>query len=205
MGKRKWPLELCRITYQQYDAKKHKVHPPNDEALPPPPANGWCVRKVVDPDGTVVEEKLYPWLDETKDKLIYIGVGIDDEPVTAPHLKFDSPYYITKIEHCPLFDEKGEQVLKWYNEESEEVEEPDDKKNPPKGWTAKTVFAFSYVVGVDSITWMGEHMFRMAANLVPGVQQLNKHMAYVVNNTGNAAKMMAMAVQHEHDARGQGG
>lgn len=203
MKKREWALAQCAIVYEAYDKDVHKSHPPNKEAAPPAPCNSWCIRKVVAPDGSVIEEKLYPWLDETKGKLVYVGVDADGKPVTAPHLAFNSPHYITKIESFPEYDEHGKIKNLWFNEDGEPVEEPEDLHKVPKGWRSKPVIAFDYVVGVDATTWTAEHAFRIAGNVVPGMQKTINTLGHLVNNTASMVQLFAMAAK-EGGAEPQG-
>lgn len=192
-----YPLSVCTVSYEELPDKY-------DNKTPPPPCNGWCRRKVTAPDGEVVEDKVMPWLDETKGKLMYVGVDQNTgKPVTAPHLKFKSVSYITHVEHCPKYDDAGQIIRQWFNEDKEAVEPPDDINKPPKGWTAQIQYAFDYIIGVDAQQWMSEHIFRLSAN---AQSNLNKHstlLSHVVNNTGGLIQLMGMAVQQEQSARGE--
>lgn len=189
--KKVYPLSVCIVSYEALPEK-------HENKEPPPPCNGWCKRIVTAPDGEVVEEKVMPWLDETKGKKIYVGVHPSSgKPVTAPHLKFESPTYITKIEKCPKYDDDGQIIRQWFNEDKEAVEPPEDLSKPPKGWTAQIQYSFDYVIGIDAQQWMSEHIFRLAAN---SQANLNKHstlLGHVVNNTGGLVQLMNMAMQEQ--------
>ena len=110
---------------------------------------------------------------------------------------------MTHVESCPEFDEKGELVYKWFNQEGESVDSPDDIHKPPPGWRAQPVTAFKYVVGVDATCWMAEHAFRLAANVIPGMTIVKQRLGQGVNNIA-AIIQLIQATMKPPEAEGAG-
>lgn len=178
-----------RNTTTKYESLADADHPENAIKSSanwkpiPYPCNRWCLKIVSNSVGKEISREIMPWLDECKDKMIPCGsyADRDGKPQVhyRPHDGFDEIEYIVIEEKAFKFDADGN-IMTEKAEGSEEMVPVTD---------------FSYVAGINSVNFIAEHMFKLAAVVMGNNRHLMSAFQSVNNNLVSIAKMASYIIK----------